>query len=206
MTRVLVTGFEPFGSASRNPSQEIVSSLGTVPGIELHRLVLPVVFDSAAKIALDVVDQIQPDVVVSLGQAEGRTEISVEQVAVNLIDARIPDNAGVQITHQAIDLNGPAAYFTSLPAREMVAAMRSVGIPSGISLSAGAFLCNHLFYSLLHALRSTGLRSGFIHVPLMTEQSEEFPGLFTMPLTDMTRAIESALSVLSDEPLPREVS
>jgi pyroglutamyl-peptidase len=206
MIRVLVTGFEPFGSASLNPSQEIVNALGNVPGVELHRMVLPVVFASASKMAINLVDEIKPDVVVALGQAEGRTEISVEQVAVNLIDARIPDNAGFQITHQTIDLNGPAAYFTSLPAREMVAAMRSIGIPAGISLSAGAFLCNHLFYSLLHSLRSTAVRSGFIHVPLMTEQAPEFPGLFTMPLGDMTRGIEAALRVLSDEPLPLEVS
>lgn len=206
MRRVLVTGFEPFGAASLNPSQEIISRLGDVPGLEIHRMVLPVVFAQAADQALARVAEIRPHAVISLGQAEGRTEISLERVAVNLMDARIPDNSGVQIMDTLIADGAPDAYFTSLPAREMVNAMRAIGIPAGISLSAGAFLCNHVFYALRHALQPEAVASGFIHVPLMTEQAGEFPGLFTMPLMDMVRGIEAALAVLSSEEPTRAVS
>lgn len=196
MTRVLLTGFEPFGPSPVNPSAEIVQAIGAVQGVELHRHVLPVVFAEATPQALELVAQIGPDVVIALGQAEGRATISLERFAVNLMDARLPDNAGVQVTDQPITGDGPTAYESDLPLRAIEAALEAAGIPVVISLSAGAFLCNHLFYSLQHALRGTSVRSGFVHLPLLPEQSSIFPGLPTMELGDQVRAIEALLGAL----------
>lgn len=197
MPRVLVTAFEPFGGASLNPSQRIVEELGQIRGLELRTVVLPVVFASAASQTLQAVAEFGPDFVVALGQAEGRAQITVERVAINLMDARIGDNAGVQPIDQPIAVDGPDAYFTRLPAREMVAAMSAADVPAAISLSAGAFLCNHVFYAVRHALQDTEVRSGFIHVPLIEEQSAEFPGLATLTLETEVRGIRAALAVLA---------
>lgn len=197
MARVLLTGFEPFGSSSLNPSQELVASIGAVPGLEIHSEVLPVVFAEAVPRILSQVELLAPDVVVALGQAEGRSAINLERYAVNLMDARIPDNAGQQIRDQVIAADGPTAYESTLPLREMEAAIVGAGLPAAVSLSAGAFLCNHVFYALQHRLKDTGVRSGFIHLPLLPEQSGSFAGLPTMPLADQVRALRAALAVLA---------
>lgn len=193
MTKVLLTGFEPFGKASRNPSAEIVQAIS---GDNIVTAVLPVTYAQSAKLLLALIDQHKPDVVICLGQAEGRHEITPERVAINLDDARLADNEGVLRTDSEIVVGGPNAYFSTLPVKGIVSAIKSVGVPTSVSLSAGTFLCNHLFYVAQHELAGTNVRSGFVHVPLMDSQAAEFPGLPTMPLTQMIKAVQSMLQVV----------
>lgn len=196
--RVLLTGFEPFGGASLNPSQELVRVLSADPPtvVDLRTAVLPVEFGAAADQLLALVHEVAPDVVIATGQAEGRREMSWERVAVNLDDARIPDNAGATRSDESIVHGGPSAYFTTLPVKEMVEAVRAAGVPAGLSLSAGTFVCNHVFYALAHHLRDTNVRSGFLHLPLIPEQSAEFPDQPVMPLTDMVTGMHAAFTAL----------
>jgi pyroglutamyl-peptidase len=195
--RILLSGFEPFGGAEINPSQRIIEEIGEVPGVDLRTLVLPVVFAQAAPILLSACRDFQPDAVVALGQAEGRSEISVERIAINLADARIADNAGERKVDEQIEPGGPAARFTTLPARELVAAIQAVGVPAGLSLTAGAFLCNHVFYALQREFAGLPIRSGFVHVPLIPEQSPGFPGLPTLALDRQVAGIRAALGALA---------
>lgn len=195
--KVLLSGFGPFAGSSLNPSQEIVNEIAKInnPAIEIITAILPVVFGEASAKLLELIALEKPDVVISLGQAEGRTQITPERVAVNLDDARIADNNGVILIDQPIVNGGPNAYFSTLPVKEIVAAISANGIAAAPSLSAGTFVCNHIFYHLQHSLTGTKIKSGFIHVPLMTEQSSEFPNLFTMPLSDMVKGITVAITV-----------
>jgi pyroglutamyl-peptidase len=151
---------------------------------------------SAARL-LALIEQHNPDVVICLGQAEGRKEITPEKVAINLDDARLADNEGVLRNDMKIINDGPNAYFSTLPVKEMVDAVRAQGIPAAVSLSAGAFLCNHVFYVAQNKFADSDVRSGFIHVPLMDSQASEFPGLPTMPLDQMVTAVEIMLKVVS---------
>ena len=146
---------------------------------------------------MKLISEVKPDVVISLGQAEGRTQITPERVAVNLDDARIADNSGKILIDRPIVNGGPAAYFSTLPVKEIVDAITVVGVPATQSFSAGTFVCNHIFYHLQHSLNGTNIKSGFIHVPLMTEQAGEFPNLFTLPLTNMVNGIIAAITVAS---------
>jgi len=197
MKRVLLTGFEPFAGASLNPSEQIVTALKAraFAGIELHTAVLPVVFTESSELLRHLIKLHKPDVVICLGQAEGRREISFERVAINLDDARLADNAGRVVLDQPVVAGGPSAHFTTLPVKEMVAAVRAERIAAGLSTTAGTFVCNHIFYAMQHELAETGVRSGFIHLPLMPEQAGEFEGLPTMPLDQQVRAIEVAIRV-----------
>lgn len=197
MKRVLLTGFEPFAGASLNPSEQIVNALKArqIEGVELHTAVLPVVFTESSELLRHLIKLHNPDVVICLGQAEGRSEVSFERVAINLDDARLADNAGRTVTDQPIVEDGPEAKFTTLPVKEMVAAVRAEGIAAGLSTTAGTFVCNHIFYAMQHALAGTSVLSGFIHVPLMAEQAADFAGLPTMPLDQQVRAIEIAIRV-----------
>jgi pyroglutamyl-peptidase len=197
MKRVLLTGFEPFAGASLNPSEQIVNALKArqIEGVELHTAVLPVVFAESSELLRHLIKLHNPDVVICLGQAEGRREISFERVAINLDDARLADNAGRVILDQPVVAGGPTAHLTTLPVKEMVAAVRAEGIAAGLSTTAGTFVCNHIFYAMQHELAETSVVSGFIHVPLMPEQAGEFEGLPTMPLDQQVRAIEVAIRV-----------
>ena len=193
MTKVLLTGFEPFGTATSNPSGEIVKQIS---GDNIVTAILPVTYAQSAERLLSLINQHNPDVVLCLGQAEGRTQITPEKVAINLDDARLPDNAGVQRSDVKILDDGPDAYFTSLPIKEMVDAAKAAGVPASVSLSAGAFLCNHVFYVAQNKFAGAKVRSGFVHVPLMDSQAPEFPGLPTMPLDQMVKAVRAMLEVL----------
>lgn len=194
MTKVLLTGFEPFGKASSNPSGEIVKQISDD---NIVTAILPVAYAQSAERLLALIAEHNPDVVICLGQAEGRTQITPEKVAINLDDARLADNEGVLRNDAKILENGPAAYFSTLPVKEIVEAIKAEGVPASVSLSAGAFLCNHIFYIAQDKFVGTKVRSGFIHVPLMDEQAGEFPGLPTMPLEDMVKAVRSILQVIS---------
>jgi pyroglutamyl-peptidase len=143
-----------------------------------------------------LIEHHKPDVVISLGQAEGRTQITPERIAINLDDARLADNEGVMRNDVPILVGGPVAYESTLPIKEFVAAINGAGVSAAVSLSAGAFLCNHIFYVAQNRLKGTEVRSGFVHVPLMDEQSGEFPGLPTMPLDQMVKAVRAMLEVL----------
>ena len=193
MTKVLLTGFEPFGTATSNPSGEIVKQIS---GDNIVTAILPVTYAQSAERLLSLINQHNPDVVLCLGQAEGRTQITPEKVAINLDDARLADNEGVLRNDVKILDNGPDAYFTTLPIKEMVEAIKAAGVPASVSLSAGAFLCNHVFYVAQNKFAGTKVRSGFVHVPLMDSQAPEFPGLPTMPLDQMVKAVRAMLEVL----------
>jgi pyroglutamyl-peptidase len=193
MTKVLLTGFEPFGSATSNPSGEIVKQIS---GDNIVTAILPVAYTQSAERLLALIAEHNPDVVISLGQAEGRTQITPEKVAINLDDARLADNEGVMRNDVKILEDGPDAYFSTLPIKEIVEAIKAAGVPAAVSLSAGAFLCNHIFYVAQNRLKGTKVRSGFIHVPLMDEQAGEFPGLPTMQLDQMVKAVRAMLEVL----------
>ena len=173
---VLLTGFEPFNGAAINPAWEAVRALEGWSGEDFRVEVrqLPCVFVDANRALADMVEALHPDVVIAVGQAGGRAEISVERVAINVDDASILDNAGRQPVDQAIAEEGPAAYFTSLPIKAMVAAMREAGLRAGVSQTAGTFVCNHVFYGLMHHVAASGraVKAGFIHVPFLPEQAE----------------------------------
>ena len=193
MTKVLLTGFEPFGKATLNPSGEIVKRIS---GDNIVTAILPVAYAQSAEALLVLIEQHNPDVVISLGQAEGRTQITPERIAINLDDARLADNEGVTRIDEPILEHGPVAYESTLPIKEFVSAITAAGIPAAVSLSAGAFLCNHIFYVAQNRLKGTKVRSGFVHVPLMDEQAGEFPGLPTMQLDQMVKAVRAMLEVL----------
>lgn len=197
--RVLVTGFEPFGQSKLNPSQLLVEALTSedLPGVELSALVLPVEFDRASEILLTKIAQISPDFVISFGQAEGRSGITPEKIAINLDHARIADNSGDQRQDSVIDELGNDGYFSTLPVNQIVEAIKSVGVESELSLSAGTFVCNHIFYKLQKELSNSSIKSGFIHIPLVPEQSAEFPGAPTMEINLIIRGAKAAiLSIL----------
>ena len=193
MTTILLTGFEPFGTATSNPSGEIVKQIS---GDNIVTAILPVAYAQSAERLLSLIKQHNPDVVICLGQAEGRTQITPEKVAINLDDARLADNEGVLRNDVKIIEHGPDAYFSTLPVKDMVEAMKAQGIPAAVSLSAGAFLCNHVFYVAQNKFAGSNVRSGFVHVPLMDSQAPEFPGLPTMPLDQMVIAVRAMLEVL----------
>ena len=193
MRKVSLTGFEPFGNATSNPSGEIVRQIS---GDNIVTAILPVAYAQSAERLLSLIEQHKPDVVICLGQAEGRTAITPERVAINLDDARLADNEGVLRNDVRILQDGPDAYFSTLPVNEIVAAIKAQGIPAAVSLSAGAFLCNHVFYVAQNKFAGSDVRSGFVHVPLMDSQAAEFPGLPTMPLDQMVTAVRAMLAVL----------
>jgi pyroglutamyl-peptidase len=155
-----------------------------------------VAYAQSAERLLQLIAEHNPDVVICLGQAEGRTQITPERIAINLDDARLADNQGVMRNEMPIVLDGPVAYESTLPIKEIVKAINVAGVPAAVSLSAGAFLCNHVFYVAQDHFKGTKVRSGFVHVPLMDEQGPEFPGLPTMPLEQMVTAVRAMLEVL----------
>jgi pyroglutamyl-peptidase len=191
--RILLTGFEPFGKATLNPSGEIVKQIS---GENIVTAILPVAYAQSAERLLQLIAEHNPDVVICLGQAEGRTQITPERIAINLDDARLADNEGVMRNEMPIVLDGPVAYESTLPVKEIVKAINNAGVPAAVSLSAGAFLCNHVFYVAQDHFKGTKVRSGFVHVPLMDEQAGEFSGLPTMPLEQMVTAVRAMLEVL----------
>jgi pyroglutamyl-peptidase len=198
MLKVLITGFEPFNKARLNPSEQIVLNLGKddVPGAQIIAKVLPVGYSESADELIKLVEEHKPDAVISFGQAEGRTAITPERFAVNMDDASIADNFGSLRTDQIIESGAPLAFQTTLPIKEIVAAIKAEGVAASVSLTAGTFVCNHIFYVMQNKLAATNVISGFVHVPLMSEQQEDFPGLFTMPLEQMVLAARTIVSVL----------
>ncbi len=170
MARVLLTGFEPFGGAKRNVSQDVVRRLDgwECGGHQVTGVVLPCVFRTCGTELKRAMRGVRPDLVIALGQADRRLAITPERVAINIDDARIPDNAGSQPEDRPVVPGGPAAYWSTLPTKEIVARLRERGIPADVSQTAGTFVCNHLFYALMHELRRRPrIRAGFVHLPTL---------------------------------------
>ncbi len=168
MRTVLLTGFEPFDQDLVNPSWEAVRQLDGVQLDDDVRIVarrLPCAFATAGECLLQLISELRPAMVIATGLAPGRSEISIERVAINVNDARIPDNLGEQPIDTAVVVGGPAAYFSTLPIKAMARAVREAVIAVSVSQTAGTFVCNQVFYRLQHELAGTGVRSGFIHVP-----------------------------------------
>lgn len=182
MQNVLLTGFEPFDKAAVNPSWEAVRQLDGVSlseGVTMVAHCLPCAFATAAETLLQLINELQPAMVIATGLGPGRSDISIERVAINVNDARIPDNLGAQPIDTAVVEGGPAAYFSTLPIKGMVKAVRDAGIAASVSQTAGTFVCNQVYYRLQHALAGTGVRSGFIHVPGLPESGEPSMALST---------------------------
>ncbi|MFE3650548.1 pyroglutamyl-peptidase I [Streptomyces sp. NPDC059101] len=173
-TRVLFTGFAPFDGAATNPSWQAVRTAAATPlaGLALHTAELPCVYGAALTALRTAIDETRPDLVVAVGQAGGRPDITVERVALNVDDARIPDNAGAEPIDEPIVPDGPAAYLSTLPIKACVAAVRAAGLPASVSNTAGTFVCNHVFYGLAHLIATElpHIRGGFVHVPYAPEQ------------------------------------
>ena len=202
-SRVLLTGFDPFAGASLNPSWLAASALDgeTIAGHLVMSAQLPTVFEASLRELGRLLRLHQPDLVICVGQAGGRAALSLERAALNICDASIADNAGHQPLDVAVISNGPAAYFTTLPIKAMLQALQQAGVAAEGSQTAGTFVCNHVFYGLMHKLarqpRALRARGGFIHVPFLPEQ-----GSPSMPLADMVRglriAVATALTTSSD--------
>ena len=194
---VLVTGFEPFGGDTVNPSWEVCERLpGEIAGLRVETCRVPCEFRRAIEVVAEAIERHRPALVVCLGLAAGRTHMGVERVAINVDDARIADNAGARPVDGPIAANGPPACFATLPVKAMVAAMRGAGVPAEVSNSAGTYVCNHLMYGVLHFLASTGqrARAGFIHVPSSEEQVLDKRGAPSMAIATMVRGVQAAIS------------
>lgn len=196
--KALVTGFEPFGGDSVNPSFEVLARLpASLGAFAIETRVLPCRFGDAIAVLQEGIARTRPEIVLGVGLAGGRSELSLERVAINVDDARIADNGGAQPVDRPIVPDGPAAYFATLPIKAAVAAMRDAGLPAAVSNSAGTFVCNHVFYGLMHlaATRFPTIRAGFLHVPYLPGQAARLPGTPSMALDDIVRGIEIILSV-----------
>lgn len=192
MKKLLITGFDPFGGETINPAWEAVKALPEQIGnCVLCKLEIPTVFGVAAEKIIALAEKYQPDVILCIGQAGGRSAVTPERIAVNIRDGKIPDNAGFQPGGEPVAPEGPAAYFTTVPVKDMVTAICKAGVPSLASNSAGAFVCNDTLYALLHRYANTSVRVGFIHVPYLPEQ-----GTPNLPLSEIVRALEAAISAL----------
>jgi len=206
--KLLLTGFEPFGGSHINPSEQVVHTLvrDSMTGIALHTAILSVDRQGGPATLLNAVRAFNPDAIVCLGEATRRLAISIERVAINLLDYRMPDNTGHQAVDELIVPDGPVAYFVTLPVRAMLHAMHEAGIPAELSLSAGAFLCNQVTYELLHYLTTHQLDipAGFIHLPALPEQATDtYPPTPSMGLETMVRGICAAIGALQATLAPR---
>jgi len=195
MKTLLITGFEPFGGQPINPAWEAVAALPDVIGDwQLVKLRIPVEYGWGAACLLRKAAEVQPDAILSIGQAGGNAKITPEVVGINLRETGAPDNAGVLCSGTAIVRGGRDAYFATLPVREMVLAMKQASVPAALSYTAGAYVCNDVLYTVLHRYHGTGVRVGFVHVPFLPEQAKE--GVPSLPLEDIVRGLTAAIAVL----------
>jgi pyroglutamyl-peptidase len=205
MMTILVTGFEPFGGEAINPSWEAVRRLnGDMGDVRIERLLVPTTYaDSIGKVT-EAIDRLRPSTVLMVGQAGGRAELSIERVAVNCDDAQAPDNAGVLREDAPIVSQGPTAYLTTLPVKQIVAGLRSAGLPVAVSNTAGLFVCNHLFYGVLHHIVTHNLdtQAGFVHMPFLPEQVVGKPGTPSMSLETMVAGLDCMVALLTSNARP----
>ncbi len=199
--KILITGFEPFKNEKVNPSWEVCKILAKKSEMSVEMRQLPVVYDEAAERALTVFDEIQPDVVLHLGEAGGRTHISVERIAVNCDDASIGDSKGQKRVGIPIEKEGADGLFTTIPVKKIVTALKEAGIPAIISNSAGTYLCNHVLYRTLNHVKENNLRVqvGFIHLPYLPQQTVDKPDKASMSLDLMVEAVRIALQACDEQ-------
>lgn len=204
--KVLVTGFDPFGGADINPAYEAVKLLpDQIKNAEIIKMEIPTVFEKEGEVLEQGILENKPDIVICVGQAGGRSAITVEKVAINLIEARIPDNEGKQPLDRPVYEDGENAYFAKLPVKAMVREIKSHGIPAKISYTAGTFVCNDVMYRLLYMIdrKYPGMKGGFIHVPYLPEQVIDLPdgtaSMSAQMIADALKyAIEAALEYDED--------
>lgn len=194
---VLLTGFEPFAGDARNPSSEACALLdgSVIRGRRVRSLCLPTAFNAAALQLLREIARDPPALVIATGLAGGRSEVTPERFALNFSDARIPDNRGRQPRERSIVRGAPLAYASTLPIARIVQSLRNAGIPAAPSLSAGAFVCNELFFRLRHSLEGSKVRAGFIHLPYASEHVVDRPGVPSLPLATLADALRIAIEV-----------
>ena len=171
--KILLTAFEPFGGETMNSAMETMRACDTSAlSAEVRRLEVPTVFYKSIEVVQQAIRDFHPDVILCLGQAGGRSALTPERVAINVNDARIPDNTGRQPVDEPIFVDGPAAYFSSLPLKAMIASIQAAGVPASVSNTAGTFVCNHLMYGVLHTLAQNcpTCIGGFMHLPYLKEQ------------------------------------
>ena len=199
--KILVTGFDPFGGESVNPAYEAVKLLpDVIGGAEIFKLEIPTVFSLSGQAVEEGIRKYQPDVVICVGQAGGRASISVEKVAINFVDARIPDNNGEQPLDEPLQADGPAAYFATLPVKAMVQHVKEAGLPCYLSFTAGTYVCNSIMYNVLYMCekRYPGIRAGFIHVPYacgqVIDKANTTP---SMPLETIAKSLEYAIEAVA---------
>ena len=200
--KILITGFEPFGGETENPSWAVAQLLHgyKLQECEITSVQLPCVFSQSLAALELALKMHQPQIVLALGQADGRSDLSVERVGINVCDARIADNEGAQPVDIQVVENGPAAYFSTLPIKKMVATLKSNGYPASVSQTAGTFVCNQVFYGLQHALKDQKVASGFIHVPLLPSQAAKRSGatLSSMSAATLRDALLCLVPVLAN--------
>lgn len=197
--KILVSGFDPFGGEKVNPAYEAVKLLpDNIVGAEIIKLEIPTVFHKAADVIEQKVKEVDPDVILCIGQAGGRFGVTPERVAINVDDARIPDNEGNQPIDVKIKEDGLAAYFSSLPIKAMVDKMKAVKIPSSVSNSAGTFVCNHIMYQILYMIDQNypDKIGGFVHCPFIPEQVLDKPDKPSMHLEDISKGLEAGIEAI----------
>lgn len=196
---ILVTGFDPFGSDTMNPAIEAVKCLPeTIEGATIIKLEIPTVFNKSAEVVEKALEEQEIDYILNIGQAGGRFDLTPERVAINLDDARIPDNEGNQPIDVPIKEEGAPAYFSQHPVKAMVASIKEKGLPASVSNSAGTFVCNHIMYQCLYLTHTKypKAKAGFMHVPFLPEQVVERPNMPAMSLEDITKGIEAAIAAI----------
>ena len=197
--KILVTGFEPFGSDKINPAIEAVKKLpDTIKGAKIIKLEIPTVFNKSAQVVHQAIVKEQPDYVLNVGQAGGRSALTPERVAININDGRIPDNDGYQPLGEPIQADGDTAYFTQLPIKAMAKAIRAAGLPAIVSNTAGTYVCNHIFYQVqyMRTKEFPKLKAGFIHIPFLPEQVITRPNQPSMALADIVKGLTAAIGAI----------
>ncbi|PFR44922.1 pyroglutamyl-peptidase I [Bacillus thuringiensis] len=199
MKTVLLTGFDPFGGESINPAWEVAKSLHekTIEEYKIISKQVPTVFQKSISVLKEYIEELNPEMIICIGQAGGRPDITIERIAINIDDARIADNEGNQPVDVPVIEEGPAAYWSTLPMKAIVKRLHEEGIPASVSQTAGTFVCNHLFYGLMHELekRDKKIKGGFIHIPFLPEQASNYPGQPSMSLSTIRKGIELAVEV-----------
>ncbi|WP_297815414.1 pyroglutamyl-peptidase I [uncultured Lactobacillus sp.] len=197
--KILVTGFDPFGADKINPAIEAVKRLSDeINGAQIIKLEIPTVFNKSAEVVKKAIEKENPDYVLNVGQAGGRSSLTPERVAININDGRIPDNEGYQPLGETIHEDGPTAYFTQLPIKAEAKAIRDAGLPASVSNTAGTYVCNHIMYQVqyMRDKEFPNIKAGFIHIPFLPEQVINRPNTPSMALADIVKGLTAALGAI----------
>lgn len=197
--KILVTGFDPFGGEKINPAFEVVKKLkDSIEGADIVKLQIPTAFYSSINKIIEKINEVNPSVVLMIGQAGGRFDVTIERVGINVDDARIPDNENQQPVDNPIDPEGLPAHFATIPIKAIVQEIRTKNIPASVSNTAGTYVCNHVMYGILNHIykNKLNMKAGFIHIPFLLEQVIAKPNTPAMSLETMVAAIEAAIAAI----------